>query len=205
MKNVALAGEARSAVACAESCGTCCRYLRERYVPRASRNRVESSWQVGIQGFWPGRQRPKGHPGPSLQAWVAARDVSGVCALSVHFITASKIKLGPDGMYGQQGLGSRPDSHQRIAQHNTEHTHSLTVLRFGPTALRTRHQISVPSPSHSLAFEGASRFTRCRPASPVARMLDARPCNAMLRRDRIGSLQTKPRGRRPPAQRPLHS
>lgn len=63
---------------------------------------------VGRSGFRVFGQNASGQkatPAQSLQAWVAARDVSGVCALSVHFITASKIKLGPDGReYGKQGL-----------------------------------------------------------------------------------------------------
>lgn len=78
---------------------------------------------------------------------------------------------------------------QPPAHSKTQHSaaHSLTVLRFGTTALRRRHQISVPSPSHSLLSK-ERRFIRCRLATPAS-CWDAR-------RDRIDSLQTKPQ--RPP-------
>lgn len=105
IENVALAGEARSAVACAGS--TYRRYLGTvqygTYLKNTFRDRVESRWQVGIQGFWSegqkakkGQERPLFTPLPPTG--VGARDVSDVCAPAVHFITASKIKLGPDGM-----------------------------------------------------------------------------------------------------------
>lgn len=119
-QNVALAGEARSAVACAESVHA--GGISAGYVPKDIRDRVESRWQVGIQGFFwsegpearqkarsrcPPKQAPP--PSPSPPACVGAQDVSGVCALAVHFITASKIKLGPDGMGCKQpGRPGRP-------------------------------------------------------------------------------------------------
>lgn len=89
MENVALAGEARSAVACAESA--------EHALSTVSRSGTypepagTESNPVGRSGFRVSGQN-------ACKAWVAARDVSDVCALSVHFITASKIKLGPDGI-----------------------------------------------------------------------------------------------------------
>lgn len=111
MENVAPAGEARSAVACVG--GTSWRYLRDR---------VESRWQVGIQGSC---QRARGQarrpggppplPGPTC---VGARDDSGVCALAVHFITASKIKLGPDGISCQQAW-------QRLEASTAQHCTAL--------------------------------------------------------------------------------
>lgn len=78
------------------------RTVRTHGHPGPSRIQL-AGWQVGIQGFWSEgpegeERRPLPLPPPPGQTWVAARDVSGVCALAVYFITASKIKLGPDGM-----------------------------------------------------------------------------------------------------------
>lgn len=155
MENVALAGEARSAVACAES--TFYRYLdavRTQRPPGPNRIKVAGR-DSGFLGRPETRGQERRDP-PLAPACLGARDVSGVCAPSVHFITASKIKLGPDGMVSRAWQAWQPPAHT-TARHST--AHSLTVLRFGTTALRTRHQISVPSPSHSLLFEGASIHT----------------------------------------------
>lgn len=79
------------------------------------------------------------------------------------------------------------------------------MLRFGTTALRTRHQISVPSPSHSLLSKG-SRFIRCRLATPAAGMPvpplgRMNECPRPTRSDRLASDQTT-RGRRAPSAGP---